>query len=71
MAQPYWLDSPWQNTGKSVYQVVHELVGVLDALLSAQASEDWVTVADILEYDLEPAIHRWAAVLTQTAEQLA
>ena len=59
------------DDGLSVDQRVEELVDVLDALLSAQASEDWVTVADILEYDLEPAIRRWAAVLTQAAERLA
>ena len=41
------------------------LAGVLDTLISAQASEDWVTVADILEYDLEPAIRRWAALLEE------
>jgi hypothetical protein len=30
----------------------------LQALAQAQAQEDWVTVADILEFDLEPALAR-------------
>jgi hypothetical protein len=42
---------------------IGNLVGILDTLISAQASEDWVTVADILEYDAEPAIRQWAALL--------
>jgi hypothetical protein len=50
---------------------VGELIVVLDALLAAQASEDWVTVADVLEYDLEPAIGRWAALLASAAGDAA
>ena len=42
----------------------------LDAMVAAQASEDWVTVADILEYDLEPAICRWATLLARVANAL-
>jgi hypothetical protein len=42
---------------------IGNLVGVLDTLISAQASEDWLTAADILEYDVEPAIRQWAALL--------
>ena len=42
----------------------------LDAMVAAQASEDWLTVADVLEYDLEPAIRRWAELLTRVANAL-
>ena len=42
----------------------------LDAMVAAQASEDWLTVADVLEYDLEPAIRRWADRLTRVAHAL-
>ena len=49
---------------------MEELWKTLDAMVAAQASEDWVTVADVLEYDLEPAIRRWADVLTRVASAL-
>ena len=42
----------------------------LDAVVTAQESEDWLTVADVLEYDLEPAIRRWVDLLTAIAEKL-
>lgn len=46
---------------------IGNLATVMDGLISAQASQDWITVADILEYDLEPAIRRWAVVVTNVA----
>lgn len=39
-----------------------ELTGFIDALLEAQQAQDWITVADILQYDIEPALRRWAPV---------
>ena len=50
---------------------IGNLATVMDGLISAQASEDWITVADILEYDLEPAIRRWAAVLPTIVDSRA
>jgi hypothetical protein len=46
------------------------LWNALDAMVTAQASEDWLTVADVLEYDLEPAIRRWTELLTRVASAL-
>ncbi|MBI2188336.1 MAG: hypothetical protein HYU37_14640 [Acidobacteria bacterium] len=46
------------------------LGATLDTLVSAQTSEDWLTVADILEYELEPAIRRWTEILTRVANDL-
>jgi hypothetical protein len=50
--------------GMSVSQHLQHLGVTVDALVSAQEAEDWLTVADVLEYDLEPAIRKWAALLT-------
>lgn len=57
------IDLSTPSEGGSLNDHIGTLVTVLETLISAQASEDWVTVADILEYDVEPAIRRWAAVL--------
>jgi hypothetical protein len=43
--------------------VVAELTGHVESLLTAQQSGDWITVADILQYDVEPALRRWETVL--------
>ena len=49
---------------------VEALASSLTALVAAQETEDWLTVADVLEYDLEPAIRRWAALLNAVAARL-
>lgn len=45
--------------GGSAAQVVGELLGHIEGLLEAQRAGDWITVADILEYDVAPALHRF------------
>jgi hypothetical protein len=42
--------------GRPVVALIDELGHPLVAIAEAQAQEDWVTVADILEFDLEPAL---------------
>lgn len=39
----------------------------LGSLLAAQEDGDWITVADILEYDLGPALQGWACRLRNLA----
>lgn len=43
--------------------VVNELGSYLDALVTAQEVGDWITVADVLQFDVEPALKRLAPVL--------
>jgi hypothetical protein len=50
--------------GVTATQHLHQIEATMDSLVAAQESEDWLTVADVLEYDMEPAIRRWAALLT-------
>ena len=42
-----------------------ELTGYIDTLLSAQEAQDWITVADVLQYDIEPSIRKWEQILGQ------
>ncbi len=44
--------------GQTAIEVLEGLGSPLAALSDAQAQQDWVTVADILEFDLEPALGR-------------
>jgi hypothetical protein len=43
---------------RSVVALIDDMAQPLVAIAEAQGQEDWVTVADILEFDLEPALSR-------------
>jgi hypothetical protein len=60
------LDSVDGN-GRSVGTLSNDLDGVVQVLLEAQRNEDWIQVADILEYDLNPILGGWHNALTQVA----
>jgi hypothetical protein len=46
---------------------IARLGGWLESLVTAQGNQDWVTVADILEHDLEPVVRGWTGVLQECA----
>jgi hypothetical protein len=47
-----------QGTGQAV-TLLNELSSNVEAVIAAQGNQDWLTVADVLEYDIEPALQRW------------
>jgi hypothetical protein len=48
--------------GGTASTMVDELVGHAEALIGAREIGDWITVADIVEYDVAPCLRRWPAV---------
>ena len=46
-----------------VNTTIADLSSHVDALIAAQRNADWVAVADILQYDVEPALSKWRPVL--------
>jgi hypothetical protein len=58
------------SDGVSAAEQLEQFGAALDAIVTAQHSEDWLTVADVLEYDLEPAIQRWGQLLSVIANRL-
>jgi hypothetical protein len=42
--------------------MIEELSGHADALIEAQQAGDWITVADVIEYDVAPALQRWPSL---------
>ena len=38
---------------------VEQLARTLETVVTAQATQDWLTVSDVLEYDLEPGLAGW------------
>lgn len=57
------LRGPVTNAGSAVNlpsdQEAEKLVAMLETLVSAQSTQDWLTVADVLEYDMEPELRAW------------
>ena len=60
------LDSA-DGDGRSLGTLSNDLETVVGILLEAQGNEDWIQVADILEYDLNPILSGWHSALTQVA----
>jgi hypothetical protein len=51
-----------QCNGHAVSAQLAELTARLVSIVDAQQSQDWLTVADILEYDFQPALQAWQPV---------
>lgn len=47
----------------SIAELVTELSSHIEAVIAAQQNQDWLTVADVIEYDIEPSLGRWQDVL--------
>jgi hypothetical protein len=48
--------------GRTAADLVETLSSQTDELLKARESGDWITVADLIEYNLAPLLHEWPAV---------
>lgn len=44
---------------RSALAAVNELSGFVETLIAAQQRADWIALADVLEYDIEPALRNW------------
>lgn len=49
---------------------VEELTAHAEAVIAAQQQRDWITVADIVEYDIAPALGRWPGLFAALATRL-
>jgi hypothetical protein len=56
--------------GGNASAMVDELLAHADALITAQELGDWITVADIVEYDVAPCLRRWPAVFEALRESV-
>jgi len=53
-----------REQGVSAAQRVERLSTLVEDLLQAQEQEDWVLLADVLEYDLRPELEAWDRLLS-------
>ena len=56
---------------QSPADLVAELSGHVEALIAAQGNQDWLTVADVIEYDIEPSLRRWHALFASFETEAA
>jgi len=49
--------------GQSARQLIVDTTTHVDTLVEAQSVRDWVSLADVLEYDVCPALDRWRELL--------
>ncbi|NQS97567.1 MAG: hypothetical protein HQ591_03855 [candidate division Zixibacteria bacterium] len=58
--------------GKSIAYFQNEvLIPVLDNMYSTQKDEDWIALADILEYELIPVLEEWSKLITGLKAKMA
>lgn len=58
--------------GKSINNYQQEsLLPVLDNMHSAQKNEDWIALADMLEYELIPALEEWSELIAGLKTKMA
>jgi hypothetical protein len=51
--------------------LAEELAGHVQSLTEAQEARDWLTVADVLEFDLHPALDKWNGIFQDLTESAA
>jgi hypothetical protein len=59
-----------QWDGRPASAQIADLIGQLDAIIAAQQTQDWLTVADILEYDFQPVLKTWQPVFGALREAM-
>jgi hypothetical protein len=56
------------SRGKTAGEMIAGLSSQTNELIQARESGDWITVADIIEYDLAPLLQEWPGVLEALRE---
>jgi hypothetical protein len=51
-------------------QAVEDLSSLFSEILEVQENEDWVLLADILEYEFTPLVERWRAIIDRIRQSL-
>ncbi len=57
------------QSDQSVAESRRKLFAVLDNMFDAQTDQDWVLLADMLEYELTPALEDWRQIIYTILEQ--
>lgn len=57
--------------GSSLFEEsVNELSGLFSEMLEVQENEDWILLADLLEYEFNPLVDRWKSIVAGLREDV-
>ncbi|MFZ5427324.1 MAG: hypothetical protein ACOZEN_10130 [Thermodesulfobacteriota bacterium] len=56
--------------GKSFNEAADELSSLFSEMLEVIENEDWILLADLLEYEFIPSVERWKKVVAQLREDI-
>lgn len=59
-----------QNAGKSMEDLEKGLLDVTEEIRKGQEGQDWVTVADLLEYELSPLMKEWKEMIPHLEKEV-
>lgn len=59
-----------QNAGKSMEDLEKQLLNVTEEIKKGQEGRDWVTVADLLEYELSPLMTEWKEMIPHLEKEV-
>ncbi len=51
-------------------QAAEDLSGLFSEMLEVIENEDWILLADLLEYEFTPAVERWKKIIAQLREDI-
>ena len=54
----------------SFTEATEELSGLFSEMLEVMENEDWILLADLLEYEFIPAVERWKKIVAQLREDI-
>jgi hypothetical protein len=53
----------------TVQDRIHRLLEIMDQMLHVQEEDDWIMLADLLEYELVPLLEEWKSILPLLKEK--
>ncbi len=58
-------------TGSSLEDNLDVLKALFDRMITVQENRDWVALADLLEYELEPILKKWQVILPMLEKEVS
>ncbi len=59
------------ESAEALLSPIGDLIQWLELVIEGQGSGDWINVADLLEYEIDPRLEAWGRAMTQVLEGLA
>ncbi len=64
---------PWETLdikGMDIDSYYNRLIKLIDEMLDVQEDEDWILLADLIEYELAPIMNKWKEFLMEAEKKI-